>query len=445
MAMTLVKRFIAIAIILLFAVAIVVRVPVRLGLDLNGGASIVLALREDGGRPVTTADVMGVMDVIQNRVNALGLTEPVIQSKGLNQILVELPGIDDMDRALSLIGETAKLVFYEADWAPQRFEQLTQADKDTLLGPNAQVSYLKQTLSDGTTVMRGLILKNPVIQGNQLAEAFPGTDNYGQPMVNIVFDDEATSIFYDVTTRHVGRPLAILLDDTPISAPNINEPISGGRAVISGSFTTQEVKDLVIKLRAGSLPVPVDIVSYQLVGPSLGTDVIAYSKKAAIIGVLAVAIYMIVFFRLFGALAIVALIYYACLTFSVLKIMDATLTLPGIAGLILTLGMAVDANIIIFSRIRDELERGDTLLSAIDSGFSKSFLAILDANVTTIFAAMVLFWLGTGAIKGFAITLTVGVLSSMMSALVVTRFLIQLLMTVYTGPKSWLMKGVSHD
>ena len=248
--------------------------------------------------------------------------------------------------------------------------------------------------------MRPLILKKKVIQGSQLEEAFPGTDSYGRPVVNIKFNSEARDIFYETTKRSVGRPIAILLDGIPVSAPNVDEPILGGNAVISGSFTAQEVKDLVIKLRAGSLPVPVTILSNRLIGPTLGLDSIENGKRAAIIGLVGVVIYMILFFRFFGVMAVLALIYYATLTLGVLKLMDATLTLPGIAGLILTLGMAVDANIIIFARIREELNKGESVLSAVNEGFSKAFIAIIDSNVTTLFAAMVLFWLGQDLLKG---------------------------------------------
>ena len=439
--MTLIKRFIFAFIVLVLSVSVLITKPFQLGLDLKGGVSVVLEAQDTEDRPVTNDDVLGVIDVITGRINALGLTEPVIQRKGLNQVIVELPGIKDIDRALALIGETAQLTFHEAEWAPQNLNRLTEEEKIILLGENANIVYLKQVLSNDEILMRPLILKKKVIQGSQLEEAFPGTDSYGRPVVNIKFNSEARDIFYETTKRSVGRPIAILLDGIPVSAPNVDEPILGGNAVISGSFTAQEVKDLVIKLRAGSLPVPVTILSNRLIGPTLGLDSIENGKRAAIIGLVGVVIYMILFFRFFGVMAVLALIYYATLTLGVLKLMDATLTLPGIAGLILTLGMAVDANIIIFARIREELNKGESVLSAVNEGFSKAFIAIIDSNVTTLFAAMVLFWLGTGSIKGFALTLSIGVLVSMFSALFVTKFLIKIIFDVYKSSKTGINWG----
>ena len=439
------KRFIFAFVVLVLSVSVLISKPFQLGLDLKGGVSVVLEAQDTDDRPVTNDDVLGVIDVITGRINALGLTEPVIQRKGLNQVIVELPGIKDIDRALALIGETAQLTFHEAEWAPQNLNRLTEEEKVILLGENANIVYLRQVLSNDETMMRPLILKKKVIQGSQLEEAFPGTDSYGRPVVNIKFNSEARDIFYETTKRSVGRPIAILLDGIPVSAPNVDEPILGGNAVISGSFTAQEVKDLVIKLRAGSLPVPVTILSNRLIGPTLGLDSIENGKRAAIIGLVGVVIYMILFFRFFGVMAVLALIYYATLTLGILKLMDATLTLPGIAGLILTLGMAVDANIIIFARIREELNKGESVLSAVNEGFSKAFIAIIDSNVTTLFAAMVLFWLGTGSIKGFALTLSIGVLVSMFSALFVTKFLINLFLTFINLPKRVLIGGKLND
>lgn len=444
--MTLIKRFIFIIMIAgLCGWSLTVK-PFRLGLDLKGGISVVLEAQGTDDRPVTDDDVLGVVDVIRGRVNAIGLTEPVIQRKGIHQVIVELPGVHDIDRALALIGETAQLTFHEAQWAPPNIDQLTDDERALLFDADSTIVYLADTDQNGGTIRRPLILTNTIIRGDQLKEAFPGSDSYGRPVINIAFNADATEAFYAATKRSIGRPIAILLDGVPISAPNVNEPIQGGRAVISGSFTTQDVKDLVIKLRAGSLPVPVKILSNRLIGPTLGADAILGGKKAAIIGIIGIAVYIIVFFRLFGLIAVMALTYYTLLTLSVLKITDATLTLPGIAGLILTLGMAVDANIIIFSRIQEEMrikKHKDwlpALTMAVHDGFSKAVVAIIDSNVTTLFSAMVLFWLGTGSIKGFALTLSIGVLMSMFSSLVVTKCLIQALLTVGRVPPAALMK-----
>ena len=443
--MSLIQRFFVIVFILVGSAYVLIQQPFQLGLDLKGGVSIVLQAQASDDRAITNEDMLGVMDVIQNRINGLGLTEPVIQRKGIDQVVVELPGVQDMDRALALIGETAQLSFFESEWAPQNLERLTIEERDILLGKDAKIAYLKQDLADNQSILRPLILKKKVIQGSQLSEAFASNDSYGRPVINIKFNSEATDIFYEVTKRSVGRPIAILLDGVPISAPNVDEPIMGGRAVISGSFSPQEVRDLVIKLKAGSLPVPVKILSNRLVGPTLGLDSIQSGKKAALIGLVGVVIYMLVFFRFFGLMAVFALGCYAGITLAILKTMQATITLPGIAGLILTLGMAVDANIIIFARIKDELNRDHSFYSAIQEGFSKAFIAIMDSNITTLFAAMVLFWLGTGSIKGFALTLSIGVLVSMFSSLFVTKFFIELFLRFINLPKRVLMGGKFID
>jgi preprotein translocase subunit SecD len=438
--MSILKRYIFVGLILFFSFWVLVKKPFQLGLDLKGGVSVIIEAQDTDVRPVTSDDMVGIMDVIRGRINALGLTEPVIQRKGLRQVVVELPGVSDIDRALALIGETAQLTFHEAEWAPPNIDRLTEEEKQILLGDDVDIAYIQQDLSNNETLLRPLILKEKVIQGSQLSEAFAGNDSYGRPVVNIKFNAEATDIFYNVTKRSIGRPIAILLDGVPISAPNVNEPIMGGNAVISGSFTTQEVKDLVIKLRAGSLPVPVKILSNQLIGPTLGLDSINNGKKAGMVGFALVIFYMLAFFRMFGVMAVLALFYYAITTLSLIKIMDATLTLPGIAGLILTLGMAVDANIIIFSRIKEEYLNGESMMSAVKEGFSKAFVAIVDSNVTTLFAAMVLFWLGTGSIKGFALTLSVGVIVSMFSSLVVTKLFIETILRFINFPK-WVLMG----
>ena len=443
--MSMLKRFIFIGGIIAFSVFVLVSKPFNLGLDLKGGISVVLEAQETEDRTITNDDMLGIMGVIRGRINAIGLTEPVIQRKGIKQVSIELPGIKDMERALNLIGETAQLTFHEAEWAPQNIDQLTEEERTLLLGEHTNIVYLRQELSNKEEILRPLILKKMVIQGSQLAEAFAGSDSYGRPVVNIKFDSEATDIFYQVTKRSVGRPIAILLDGVPVSAPNVDEAILGGNAIISGGFSTQEVKDLVIKLKAGSLPVPVKILSNRLIGPTLGADSIRNGKKAGIIGLVLVMVYMVGCFRVFGLLAVLALTYYAVLTLSILKMIDATLTLPGIAGLILTVGMAVDANIIIFARIKEEFCRGESMFAAVKVGFSKAFVAILDSNITTLFASMVLFWLGTGSIKGFALTLSIGVLVSMFSALFVTKLFVETTLRFINLPNRVYLGRLSHD
>lgn len=346
----------------------------------------------------------------------------VIRLKGDRQIVVELPGIEDPERALNLIGETAILEFVEAEWVPGDLSLLSEDEKELLLGKDYRLDTVKFYDRAGNVVREAqIVLKKTVLTGNELKWAGPGTNEYGQPNVSIEFTSEGATKFQAITTRSVGKPLAILLDGVVISAPNINEPITGGRAQISGGFSITEVQDLVIKLKAGSLPIPVKIVENRIIGPLLGKDAIEKSKIAAYIGFSFVALFMIGYYRGNGFIAIIALLIYAILDLTVLSLFNATLTLPGIAGLILSIGMAVDANIIIFERFKEELKLGKTLVNALESSFKRAFHTIFDANVTTIIAAVVLFYLGTGSIKGFAVTLIIGILTSMFTAILVTK------------------------
>lgn len=401
--------------------------PLNLGLDLQGGTRLVLEAQDTKEYPVDQDTVSGILSVIRDRVNALGVSEPVIQRKGIRQIVVELPGIKDPERAIALIGETALLEFIEAEWPPKNILSLDKEKQDLLVGKDANIIAVEEKSAKGEILSsRPIILKNRVLTGSDLKRVNPGTDNYGRPIVNIEFTAEAARIFYDVTSRSIGKPIAILLDGKVISAPNVNGAIPGGKAIIEGGFTVPEMRDLVIKLKAGSLPVPVEIVSNTIVGPTLGKDSIEKSRKAGIIGLGIVCAYMLVAYRISGIIAAVALILYLLVLIATLKTLGATLTLPGIAGIILTIGMAVDANVIIFERIKEQLRVGDTIRSAIKTGFAKALVAIIDANITTLIAAIVLFWIGTGSIKGFALTLSIGILVSMFSALFITKLLLEL-------------------
>jgi preprotein translocase subunit SecD len=272
-----------------------------------------------------------------------------------------------------------------------------------------------------------IVLKNTILSGGLLKGAWPGVDEYGNPVVDIEFNPEGTKIFASATSRSVGKPIAILLDKKIISAPNVREPIPSGKAQISGNFTIEEVQDLVIKLKAGALPIPVKPIETRIVGPTLGKDSIDKSKVAGLIGFAIIAAFMFLYYRLPGFLADIALGIYICIVLAVLALIHATLTLPGIAGLLLSIGMAVDANIIIFERLKEELRLNKTIKLSIDTSFKRAFTAILDSNVTTIIAAATLFFVGTGTIKGFAVTLSVGIAASMFTAIVVTRMLLNML------------------
>jgi preprotein translocase subunit SecD len=407
-------------------VIIVVR-PLNLGLDLRGGVRIVLEAQDTDAVKVDADAINGVLAIIRDRVDSLGVAEPVISTKGLRQIVVELPGLSDPERALRMVGETAQLSFVEAEWAPITDTPLTPEQIALLGGPEATLTMYTQRDAAGRVISeKPIFLKKVAITGADLKSAYSGSDQYSRPIVNIEFTPEGTRKFHDVTARSVGKPLAILLDGKVISAPQVNEAISGGRAQISGQFSNQEVRDLVIQLKAGALPVPVKIISNQVVGPTLGKDSIAKSRVAGVIGFVLVCTFMILVYRIPGIIASVSLLLYLLVFYAVLKLIGATLTLPGIAGLILTMGIVVDSNILIFERIKEEHKSGIGYLAAVQSGFQRALATVLDANVTTLFATVVLFILGTGPIRGFAVTLTLGILVSMFTAVFLSQWMLLL-------------------
>ncbi|MDR2428753.1 MAG: protein translocase subunit SecD [Candidatus Margulisbacteria bacterium] len=401
---------------------------IKLGLDLQGGTSVVLRAKPTAEVKTITPDVLnGIISVIENRINGLGVAETAVYSRGGDQVVVEIPGASASENAriLALIKSTALLEFREAEWVPGDLSLLSAKEREDFLG-DGELAMVPRYDNKGELAREDqIVLRRAVMTGNDLKAVNPSTDEFGRPVVSLEFNAEGARKFYTATLRSVGRPLAILLDGKIISAPNVNEPISGGRAQISGSFSVSEMQDLVIKLRAGSLPVPIEVLNNEVIGPTLGKDAIDQSKFAGAIALFLVAVVMLLVYRLNGLLADLALLVYAALVLAVLILLNATLTLPGIAGLILSIGMAVDANVIIYERLKEELRGGLPLLSAIDNAFNKSLSAILDGNVTTLIAAFFLYWQGTKAIQSFAVTLIVGTLFSMFTALVVTRLFMQ--------------------
>lgn len=416
--------------------------PLNLGLDLQGGMRLVLEAQDTDKIKVDNDAVIGVLGVIRNRIDSLGISEPLIQRKGKRQVIVELPGIKEPERAIKMIGDTALLEFVSAEWAPGDASLLTDEKIKKLAGDNARIDKVQYFDNAGNVVKEvPIILKDTVMTGAALKNSIPENDQYNRPVVGIEFTSEGTKQFRDVTAANVGRPLAILLDGRIISAPNINEPIPGGKAIISGGFTSAEVRDLVIKLKAGALPVPVEIVENKIIGPTLGKDSIEKSLRAGIYGFIIVALFMLVYYRLPGFMAVIALLIYLVLDLAVLSFLGATLTLPGLAGIVLAIGMAVDANVIIFERLKEELRAGKAVKAAVDAGFSRAFMTIIDANITTIITGLVLFLLGTGTIKGFAVTLCIGILVSMFSAIFVSRVLMELIVDLRLVKSGKLVKG----
>ena len=361
------------------------------------------------------------LETIRNRIDQFGVSEPDIRTQGERRILIQLPGIQDTQRAKELIGRTAQLEFKLVDEAhdPRTAESGTPP-------PGAELLY--QVRTDPTTNREirtpFLVQKRSLLTGAYLTDARVQIDSqFNEPYVSINFDRKGARIFEQITEDHVRDRLAIVLDNNVYSAPVIQEKISGGEARITGSFTADEARDLAIVLRAGALPAPVDILEERTVGPSLGADSIRQGLISMVVGGLLVVIFMVIYYGSAGLIADLALIFNILLIAAGLAAFGATLTLPGIAGIILTIGMAVDANVLIFERIREEMRVGKTPHASVTAGYERATLTILDANVTTLIAALVLFQFGTGPVKGFAVTLSLGVVSSLFTALFVTRII----------------------
>jgi len=361
------------------------------------------------------------LETIRNRVDQFGVSEPEIARQGANRILIQLPGIKDPQRAKDLLGKTALLEFKLVD---EGYDLSRALAGDIPFGDVILFQKVEDPKTGAVRKIPYLIQDKTLMTGDALKDARVSFDQNNMPYISISLNPAGARDFDRLTADNVGRKLAIILDGNVYSAPVIKQRISGGAAVIEGRFTLDEAKDLAIILRAGSLPAPVQILEERTVGPSLGQDSINKGIKSIIIGGILVVLFMIVYYHLAGMVADVALIMNLLIIMGVLAaIPGATLTLPGIAGLVLTVGMAVDANVLIFERIREELRLGKPPRAALETGYSKAFLTIMDANVTTFIAAVVLLQFGTGPIKGFAVTLSIGIAASMFTAIVVTRFI----------------------
>jgi preprotein translocase subunit SecD len=401
--------------------------------------TLVLDLRSGEAERIQKAAVSQALETIRNRIDQFGVTEPLIQMQGERQILIQLPGEKDPQRALNVIGKTAllefKLLDEESPVGAQLPEQVLPGQEEALLGewqakvpPGDQILFERVSAEEGPVSKRPYLVKDrAVMTGESLQDALVTIGEFNEPQVSITFDGAGAVQFERITSENVRKRLAIVLDDSVYSAPVIQERIGGGRAQISGAFTMDEANDLAIVLRAGALPAPVHVIQNVTVGPSLGQDSIDAGIRAAWIGTLLVVGFMAIYYRLAGVIADVALVLNVLLLIGALAALNATLTLPGIAGIILAIGMAVDSNVLIFERIREELRQGKPVRLAVDAGYEKAFLTIIDAHVTTLITALVLFLFGTGPIKGFAVTLSLGVTINLFTALVGTKVIFDLI------------------
>jgi protein-export membrane protein SecD len=355
------------------------------------------------------------IETIRRRVDALGTTEPTIQRQGQDRILLQVPGFDDPARLKSIVGKTAKLTFHLVDQTMSASEAISSRP------PPGSAVY--ESTEPGAPPY--LLQKRTIVSGEDLVDAQPTFDRRtNEPVVSFRFDSSGAQRFARVTKENVGRPFAIVLDDKVISAPVIREPILGGSGQISGNFSVQEANNLAILLRSGALPASLQVIEERSVGASLGADSIEAGKVAGVIAFVAVVAFMIGGYGLFGIFAVVALIVNVGLIISTLSLLQATLTLPGIAGIALTMGVAVDSNVLIFERIREESRSGKSTILAIEAGFSRAYSTIIDANLTGLLGGIILFWLGVGPVRGFAVTLCIGILASMFTAITLTRLLI---------------------
>ncbi len=359
------------------------------------------------------------IEIINRRINETGTKEPTIQQQGTDRILVQVPGLEDPEQLKVILGKTAKMTFHLVN------ESLSaQQLQSGIVPPGTRLlpSAKGDRFEDGTAV-RYPIYAEVALSGEQLTGA-TATFQQGQPVVQFQFNTTGARKFGKITSENVGKRFAVVLDNQVITAPVIRSPILGGSGIIEGGFTVDGANELALLLRAGALPAPLDIIEERSVGPSLGADSIAAGKLAAIIAVVLVVVFMLITYGLFGLFSDIALIINMILVLGVLSMLQATLTLPGIAGIVLTLGMAVDANVLIFERIREESRNGKTPFAAVDHGFRSAFGTILDSNITTLIAAVILFTFGTGTIRGFAVTLSIGIISSMFSAILLTRLMV---------------------
>ncbi len=413
--------------------------PVRRGLDLQGGLQVQLQARPPDGQEVDEETLNGTRDTLERRVNGLGVSEPLIQTRGDDQIVVELPGIENPEEAVAILRETAQLEVIDTGGvplAPGTVVNTTlgnaseQAAATPIASPVPSPSASPVAESAAPTPPSDAPVYQTIISGDDLRDAYPSRDPItGQTVMAFQLTSDAAGTFYDYTSTHIGQPISFVIDKQVISSPTLQGAISN-EGVING-VTPEEAQQLAIQLKAGALAVPLDVVSSRTVGPTLGEDSIDRSLVAGTVGLTMVALFMILYYRVPGVVSVLALIIYTLLTFALFKLIPVTLTLAGIAGFILSIGMAVDANVLIFARLREELRTGKSLSAAIEAGFDHAWPSIRDSNTSTMITCVILYWFGryTGAtiITGFALTLFIGVAVSMFTAITVTRTFLRLM------------------
>jgi preprotein translocase subunit SecD len=430
-----------ILVLIIAAITVIVTIPTRLGLDLQGGSQLTIQIKTTPTIPKIDQGMLeAVRRIVENRVNGLGVSEALVQTVGEDQILVQLPGVNDPQQAERVLGGTAKLEFQEQLPGTETQLAIERQLQQELLAKQAELktSNNEAAIKENQAALKrsneaiAKLFKSSGLGGENLKDAQPQPLASGNNWnVALRFDTQGGELFAQLTKNlaGTGRSIGIFLDERMISSPVVGVEfaqtgITGGSAVIQGNFTTQEANDLAVQLRGGALPVPVEIVENRTVGASLGRDSIQSSINAGIGGLVLVLIFMVAYYRLPGVIANIALLIYALLTWAAFVLLGVTLTLPGIAGFVLSIGMAVDANVLIFERTREELRAGKTLYRSVESGFYRAFSSILDGNVTTVIACLALFSLGAGLVKGFAVTLGLGVVVSMFTALTCSRTLL---------------------